>query len=71
MTNDSFVFLRNTVSGVTTTETLESAAHILAHPHFGKYHEVADSPKNEVLSQPHSVDEDGNRENLKKSEDKK
>jgi len=58
---DSFIYVRNTVSGVTEALTVDEAAHILSHEHFKKFHVVVDKPKDEVLAQPYQVDEDGNR----------
>lgn len=59
--NESFIYLRNTVSGVTTAETPEDAAHILAHAWFSQFHIVVDKPKDEVLAAPYKVDGEGNR----------
>ena len=61
MTTDSFIYVRNTVSGVTEALTVDEAAHILSHEHFKKFHVVVDKPKDEVLAQPYQVDGDGNR----------
>lgn len=61
MTDENFFYVRNTASGVTIAQTAEEAAHILAHPHLKKFHVIVDSPKDEVLSQPYWIDDDGNR----------
>lgn len=61
MTDESFIYVRNTVSGVTEALTQEDAAAILAHPWFSKTHIRVDGPQNEVLSLPYRVDEEGGR----------
>lgn len=58
---ESFIYVRNTVSGVTEALTPDEAADILAHGWFKQFHTVVDKPKDEVLAQPYQVDEDGNR----------
>lgn len=61
MSDESFIYVRNTVSGITEALTPEDAASILAHPWFSKTHIRVDGPQNEVLSAPYRVDEDGAR----------
>lgn len=61
MTDDSFIYVRNTVSGITEALSPEDAAAILAHPWFSKTHIQVDGPQNEVLSPPYRVDEEGGR----------
>lgn len=61
MTTDSFIYVRNTVSGVTEALTPDEAAFRLDHLWFKKFHVIVDGPKDEVLSQPYWVDEDGER----------
>jgi hypothetical protein len=59
--SESFVYVRNTVSGVTEALDVDEAAHRLSHDWFKQFHTVVDKPKDEVLSQPYQVDDDGNR----------
>jgi hypothetical protein len=59
--SDSFIYVRNTVSGVTEALDPDEAAHRLTHDWFKKFNVVVDGPKDEVLSQPYWVDEDGER----------
>lgn len=61
MSDTSFIYVRNTVSGVTEALDPDEAAHRLTHDWFKKFHIVVDGPKDEVLSQPYWVDEDGER----------
>lgn len=59
--SDSFIYVRNTVSGVAEALTPDEAAHRLTHDWFKKFHVIVDSPKDEVFSQPYWVDDDGER----------
>jgi hypothetical protein len=61
MSDESFIYVRNTASGVTEALTVDEAAHRLSHAWFKKFHVVVDKPKDEVLAQPYQVDDDGNR----------
>jgi hypothetical protein len=64
MTTDSFIYLRHTVSKVTSVFTAEEAAHVLANPWFKQFYEQVDSPKDEVLAPPYKLNEDGERVTL-------
>lgn len=61
MSSESFVYVRNTVSGVTEALNVDEAAHRLSHAWFKQFHTVVDKPKDEVLAQPYQIDDDGNR----------
>lgn len=59
--------LRNTVSGQAYEYPAEKAAKILAHPVWGSVHVEVRTPKPEVLSEPHTV-ENGERNPVKKED---
>lgn len=50
MSDSPFIYLRNTVSGVSTGYTPEEAEQWLSHPVFGKVLEVVKSGKPEVIA---------------------
>lgn len=55
------IYLKNTVSGVVSEFDRATAERYLEHPDYAKILVVVDSPKNEVLAQPYTLDEDGER----------
>lgn len=56
-----FVTLRNTISGVSQEYTREDAERFLNHSTFGKSLIVVDSTKPEVLAEPYTVSDNGDR----------
>jgi len=65
----TFTTLRNTISKQTKQYTEKEAERILNHPVFGKVNEVVRVNKPEVLSQPHILDDDGNRKPIESKKD--
>lgn len=55
------IYLKNTVSGVVSEFDRATAERYLEHPDYAQILVVVDSPKNEVLAQPYTLDEDGER----------
>lgn len=55
------IYLKNTVSGVVSEFDRATAERYLEHPDYSQFLVVVDSPKNEVLAQPYTLDEDGER----------
>jgi len=57
-----YKYLRDTISGVTQEFDEKTAKRYLAHPVFSKRLIEVDSPKDEVLSEPYVIGDDGERE---------
>lgn len=55
------IYLKNTVSGVVSEFDRATAERYLEHPDYAQILVAVDSPKNEVLAQPYTVDADGER----------
>lgn len=55
-----YKYLRNTISGVTMTVTDKEAEKYLSHPVFSNHMVEVDTPKDEVLTEPYTID-DGER----------
>jgi len=66
MSNQLFVYLRDTISGATLEVSPERAKKILNHPVWGKRHVKVDTKKPEVLAAPYTVDGEGKREKIAK-----
>lgn len=64
MSEETFINLRHTVSGVTTAVTPEEAAHLLDHEWFKQFYEVVRSDKDLILGRPYKLNPDGERVTL-------
>lgn len=56
-----FVTLRNTISGVAQEFTRVDAERFLNHPTFGKSLVIVDTAKPEVLAEPYTIGNEGER----------
>jgi len=64
MSDETFIYLRHTVSGVTSAVTPEEAAHLLDHEWFKQFYEEVRSEKDLVLGRPYKLNGDGERVTL-------
>lgn len=64
MTDETFIYLRHTVSGVTSAVTPDEAAHYLDHDWWKQFYVIVDSPKDEILGTPYKINESGERVTL-------
>jgi hypothetical protein len=62
--SNPYRYLKNTNSGVVSEFDDETAERYLKHPLYKHFLVEVESPKNEVLSQPYEVDDDGERKSI-------